>query len=125
MSSVCCFALIAVISSVSFRVAASACFSCSSILVSRSSNFEIMFWCVVLLVVVICSMCVRRSVIYVELACWVVSTFMCISLSYVFTEVVRSARLSVTTSSSTSILVPNPSVVLSKQLVISYSTLSI
>jgi hypothetical protein len=105
--------------SVSFRVAASACLSFSSILVSCSSNFEIMFRCVVLLVLVICSMCVRRSEIYVELACWVVSTFRCISLIYVFTEVVRSARLSVTTSSSASILVPNPSVVLSKQLVIS------
>jgi hypothetical protein len=70
-------------------------------------------------------MCARRSVIYVELAYWVVSTFTCIYLSYVFTEVVRSARLSVTTSSSTSIFVPKPSVVLSRQLVISGSTVSI
>mgnify|MGYP007046700831 CR=1 FL=1 len=70
-------------------------------------------------------MCVCRFVICADMAYWVVSAFSCTSLSYVFTYVVRSARLSVTTSSSTSIFVPKPSVVLSRQLVMSCNTVSI
>jgi hypothetical protein len=55
-STVYCFTLMFASSSLSFREASSDCWSCFSIVVSLSSTFAIVFWCVVLLVWLVLSM---------------------------------------------------------------------
>lgn len=57
--------------------------------------------------------------------CWMVSNFVYMSLSYVFTAVDRSAILSVIISSITLTFISSPSVVLSRQPVMSCRIVSI
>ena len=113
------------ISSLSFREASSDCLSFWFNEVSRSSSFVISFWCVLVVVSFVWAMWVRSSVIYADFVLWAVSNIVCISLNYVLTAVVSSAILSVMISSSTFILVSNPSVVLSRHPVMSWRIASI